>query len=259
MLHRPIIYTHSPLSTGAAALARALNIKRVRHSSQRPIENRVVINWGSSESNTRIRHCYIMNHFPRVAIASNKRSALIVMQEAGVRVPEFTTNMLTAQDWYDNETIVVCRALLRGSSGRGIYIADPNDPQCRGVTACPLYVKYIKKRYEFRVHIVNEEVIVCQKKMRRRDVAPEDANYRVRSHDNGFIFARENINVPSEVATQAITAMRCLGLDFGAVDVIYNEKAELVYVLEVNTAPGLEGTTIQDYAAAFEKSPMYQQ
>jgi D-alanine-D-alanine ligase-like ATP-grasp enzyme len=41
------------------------------------------------------------------------------------------------------------------------------------------------------------------------------------------------------------------GLDFGAVDVIWNAQKEKPYVLEINTAPGLEGQTIADYAAFF--------
>jgi D-alanine-D-alanine ligase-like ATP-grasp enzyme len=40
-------------------------------------------------------------------------------------------------------------------------------------------------------------------------------------------------------------------LDFGAIDIIYNESRDQAYVLEVNTAPGLTGQTIQSYADAF--------
>ena len=50
-------------------------------------------------------------------------------------------------------------------------------------------------------------------------------------------------------------ALACLaktGLDFGAVDVIYT-KDERVYVLEINTAPGLEGQTVLDYKVFFEE------
>ena len=45
-------------------------------------------------------------------------------------------------------------------------------------------------------------------------------------------------------------AIKALGLDFGAVDIIYNEAEDQHYVLEVNTAPGLEGTTLQKYTEA---------
>ena len=37
------------------------------------------------------------------------------------------------------------------------------------------------------------------------------------------------------------------GLDFGAVDVLWNERQQKAYVCEVNTAPGLEGITLDNY------------
>jgi D-alanine-D-alanine ligase-like ATP-grasp enzyme len=43
-------------------------------------------------------------------------------------------------------------------------------------------------------------------------------------------------------------------LDFGAVDVIWNEKQQRAYVLEVNTAPGLEGQTVDDYARGIKEN-----
>jgi glutathione synthase/RimK-type ligase-like ATP-grasp enzyme len=46
-------------------------------------------------------------------------------------------------------------------------------------------------------------------------------------------------------------AVAALGLDFGGVDVIWNERRQMAYVLEVNTACGLEGQTVNDYAEAF--------
>ena len=66
--------------------------------------------------------------------------------------------------------------------------------------------------------------------------------------NNGFIFARNEIQIPEDVTVQATKAFEITGLDFGAVDVIYNERQSAAYVLEINTAPGLEGTTDTDYA-----------
>ena len=45
-----------------------------------------------------------------------------------------------------------------------------------------------------------------------------------------------------------------LGLDFGAVDVIWNEHESKAYVLEINTAPGLEGSTVEDYKEFFNRA-----
>jgi glutathione synthase/RimK-type ligase-like ATP-grasp enzyme len=51
----------------------------------------------------------------------------------------------------------------------------------------------------------------------------------------------------------AINACKALGLDFGAVDLIQDIKGNY-YVLEINTAPGLEGATVANYAAAFTEA-----
>ena len=50
-----------------------------------------------------------------------------------------------------------------------------------------------------------------------------------------------------ELRTTAEHAVEALGLDFGAVDIMYHENT--FYVLEVNTAPGLTRTrTLEAYA-----------
>ena len=47
--------------------------------------------------------------------------------------------------------------------------------------------------------------------------------------------------------------MLAVGLKIGAVDIIWNELENKCYVLEINTAPGLEGTTLVKYTEAILK------
>ena len=42
--------------------------------------------------------------------------------------------------------------------------------------------------------------------------------------------------------------METLNLDIGGVDVVYRAGQDAAYVIEVNTAPGIEGTTVEKYA-----------
>jgi hypothetical protein len=65
------------------------------------------------------------------------------------------------------------------------------------------------------------------------------------------VFARTDIMDSPEVRELAARAVSALGLDFGAVDIAYCEG--LPYVLEVNTAPGLHGTTLVKYVNAFRR------
>lgn len=114
----------------------------------------------------------------------------------------------------------------------------------------PLYVKYIKKQQEYRVHVFNGSVIDVQRKMRRTDTPDEDVNWQVRNHSNGFIFGREGVELSPTALTMCVASVQALGLDFGAVDMIHNERSDTYYVLEVNTACGLTGTTLEKYKTA---------
>ena len=51
---------------------------------------------------------------------------------------------------------------------------------------------------------------------------------------------------------EATAAVEALCLDFGAVDVVWNATKNKAFVLEVNTAPGVEGTTLEEYKEYFE-------
>ncbi len=97
------------------------------------------------------------------------------------------------------------------------------------------------------------QVIHSSRKARKKDIPDEEVNWQVRNHKNGFIFQHENFELPEECVVKAKEAVELCGLDFGAVDIIWNDKQQRAYVLEVNTAPGLEGKTLEAYAKAFKE------
>ena len=57
-------------------------------------------------------------------------------------------------------------------------------------------------------------------------------------------------DIPKGLCPLGVEAAKALGLDFGAVDII--EKNGRYYVLEVNTAPRLEGYSIERYSNYFK-------
>jgi glutathione synthase/RimK-type ligase-like ATP-grasp enzyme len=177
-----------------------------------------------------------------VAACNSKLDAFRLLAAAGnVRIPRFTTSPIEASGW---GTKVVERELLRANSGRGIRLTESEDVRDN----VPLYVEYIKKRSEYRVHVWNGEVIDVQQKRVR--TGSEGNNFQIRSHDNGWVFCRDSIVEPSGLRDNAVNAVAALNLNFGAVDVIHNHHANLCYVLEVNTAPGVEGATAIRYCDA---------
>lgn len=161
-----------------------------------------------------------------------------------INIPEWTDDKDVAKTWND---LVVCRTTLNGHSGAGIILVENGNP----LPEAPLYVKYKKKKNEYRVHIFNGEVIDITQKKKRKDA--EFVDTKIRNHKNGWVYAREGITIPDDLEQQALNTMQALGLKFGAVDLIWNEYENKSYVLEVNTAPGLVGTTLSKYTDAFVK------
>lgn len=128
---------------------------------------------------------------------------------------------------------------------------DKDNP--KSFVKAPLYTKYVPKKDEYRVHVVAGKVIDVQRKALRNGWLEEhggDVNYKVRNLANGFVYVRQDVVAPKQVMEEPVKAMEILKLDFGAVDVVYNAKKESAYVLEINTAPGLEGTSVDNYAKA---------
>ena len=243
-------------SRSASALANALGIKRLRLTGSRfrSRDGDVILNWGQSQPGVflPLRNCVWLNDPLRVARARDKLLAYQFMSGAGVAVPEYTDCFDTAAMWLRVNIPVLARHTLTGQAGAGIEYysgADDYNRFSRSTTA-PMYVKYVPKYDEYRVHVVGGKVIDVQQKRTR---SGEDANYQVRNAANGWVFCRENVYPHDLVTSQAVAAVAALGLDFGAVDIGWTRKTSTATVYEVNTAPGLEGTTLERYAAALDQ------
>jgi glutathione synthase/RimK-type ligase-like ATP-grasp enzyme len=206
----------------------------------------LVINWGRS---VRRFNCEYINAPEQVVLASDKLRTAKNFSDNGVPQPDFTEDRDIARGWVNEGCTVVCRKLLRASQGRGIVLAESSDEVCNA----PLYTKYVKKAAEYRVHVAFGEVVDVQLKKRRLEVADDDVNWQIRNAHNGWVFTRDGVTAPSCVRDAAIASVASLGLDFGAVDIGFNAKAGAAVVYEVNTAPGLEGTTLDTYYEAFRK------
>lgn len=236
-------------SSSASALSAALGIKRLKQSHSRwSGVNGVVINWGNSvapEGSPWVGNAVVINPFEAVAVASDKLRYYEAVSDMFPEL-EFTTDMGVAQSWLNAGVSVVERHLLRASGGRGINLVKAGEGE---LTQAPVYVKYLKKVREYRAHVVFGEVVhVVEKRVRSESV---DNNFQIRNHDNGWVFCQENVEISDIGKGVAALAVDSCGLHFGAVDLLYNSLYDLYTPLEINTAPGLEGTTVTKYAEAF--------
>jgi hypothetical protein len=244
-----LIYQYKKGSKSARALAKELGAKRIKleGSRFRPRRHKTIINWGASAMPAGYDVCRILNRPEQVGLASNKlRTFQAIDQEL---VPEWTTSQAKAISWALGGDTVAVRHLLQGHSGAGLELIS----DARAVPQAPLYAKYIRKQEEFRVHVFNNTPIHTQRKARDRGVPDDQVNWQVRNHKNGFIFAVGGVQDFAglgQLEDAAVRAVQQLGLDFGAVDIIWNGSRDRAYVLEVNTAPGLEGQTLERYSQA---------
>ena len=246
------LYPYKPGSASAKALAVALGIKRLKHDNK--ISNAgFILNWGSSTFKKRFGPIDCLNWPEYVKKASNKLETFRAL-DGHVPIPEWTTDAREAHRWLVGGFTVVARRTLTGHSGEGVEIYDDLykfEVENLGRVA-PLYTKYVPKTQEYRIHVFRDNAFFVQRKARNKDVPDDQVNWKVRNHGNGFIFAHKDVEVRDDAKGHAIMAVRQLGLDFGAVDIIYSKQTDSFYVLEVNTACGLEETTLEKYVEVFK-------
>lgn len=247
------IWSGHEWSRGALQLSKTLAIPRLRHSpgNLKKLTNRDrIINWGGTRlPDFCLNAGFVLNEPAYVRKASSKLAFFETVKDNVCVVPWFQ-GMDNVGNYLAQGKRIVARKTLNGSGGDGIVIiSEPVD-----ICEAPLYTVYVPKKYEFRIHVLGTEVIDIQRKIKRPDYQGE-IDWSIRNHAGGFIFVRNGVSdmVPPDVLKQAKAAVHTVGLHFGAVDVIWNDKDQKAYVLEVNTAPGLEGITVQKYAEALEK------
>lgn len=256
--NRVIIYPYKKMSKSGQALAGNFHVKITNYIiyGDLPFDDEpyLLVNWGSrnvpQEYN---RHnITILNPVETVTLASDKLCFLNLMEQYGVRTPEFTANAEIALSWGEEGHEVLGRNKF-GSCGTDIVFFSEDIVK---FMQAQFWTKYKKKKAEYRIHIFNGKVIDQQRKALRKtdengnEIDPSDIDFRIRNLANGFVFVKNDVNPPEDVINQALNAVKATGLDFGAVDVMWNTTEQKAYVLEINTAPGLEGSTIDSYVNA---------
>lgn len=254
---RIIFVPYNPASASVKLLREALEAKGIKHLGIKRENSKYkyrngdrVINWGCSTPLAHLGGVPIINCFPAVGVASNKLSFFTKSSIAddAPRLPPWTTDPAVVTSWLQEGFTVCARKSLTGHSAAGLVIFDAMSPE---VPEAPLYTRYVKKKDEYRIHIFDGQIIDVQRKALREGV--ENPNWKIRNAANGFVYVRGNVEAPEDVITQASKAMNSIGLDFGAVDVIWNEHEQQAYVLEINSAPGLAGTTVTNYVEEIVK------
>lgn len=134
--------------------------------------------------------------------------------------------------------------------GRKLHHTRGNDilvyqvrPLLRGDRRSDYYTQLIPKRTEYRVWAFRGKALATYEKILAYPGrnGRNGRNREVWNWRNGYAyqFIRPE-DIEDDVKTLGAAAVDAVGLDFGAVDIILGTDNRL-YVLEVNTAPGVEG------------------
>lgn len=242
------VYPYKAGSRSAKALAQALGVLRVRLTGSQLTPNRhTFVNWGNPRLPYRLPREWL-NRPQAVGQCSNKHLFFRMMDQEGLadHIPTWTTDKEHALTW---GTPVIARTHLRASGGRGAYYLtheELQDTDSRNL----LYTKYFKKMEEYRVHYGPLGIFHVQQKRKRHG---EEADYKIRNHEAGWVFTIGNVSPPAAVLDVCRRVMAACPLDFGALDILYNQHRDCAKVCEVNTAPGLEGTTLAKYVEMIQE------
>ena len=237
------IFPYNLGSRSAKRLAKSLGVLRVRPTYNAKRKD-LIVNWGNSTPPHFRWMEQDLNKPHAIALASNKLNTFLEYRSKSfTHVPQWTTNPSEAQHWLDLGLKTYCRKLLSSHSGNGIVVCNDGDT----IVSAPLYTQHTKHTHEYRVHGFRDQILDVQMQRKRNGSLGGSG---IRHHRNGWVYARAEILPPEELLSSACKAVNLLGLDFGAVDIGHRLIDNKFFVFEVNTAPGLEGTTLDKYAKA---------
>jgi len=157
----------------------------------------------------------------------------------------FTTDKEVVQQWLQDGHTVFARTLTRASEGKGIVVLSDESP----IVTAPVYTQYRKKKREYRVHIFKDQVVQVLEKRKKKDFN-EDRDTRIRNTANGYVFCSDGVVEPVGIRELALAASKVTNSDFRGVDIGFNEKLNELFVIEVNSAPGIQGTNVDRYIQA---------
>lgn len=226
------------------------DIKKIKKvgSTYRGSEDHFIFNWGTCSPRAIVRGD-IFNKPSAVSIARNKLKTFATLMVENVPIGTlWTCDKSDAKRYLQHGCKVYCRTDLTGSQGSGIVVASEIDE----LVDAPLYTVQAPVCAEYRAHVFDSDcILVAQKKRMSSETLSGrglDLDYQIRNLENGWIFSVvEDLN--RSIPRFAEDIVEAIGLDFGAVDFGMDHLGNF-YFFEVNTAPGLEGTTLRAYRDA---------
>jgi ribosomal protein S6--L-glutamate ligase len=193
---------------------------------------------------------YTVNRSIAIVRSRDKLRSLQLLSKAGVDVPKtvFSKSTAAVDDLIEQIGTPMIIKVARGSQGNGVVLAETRKAAKSVVQAfyvegvSILLQEFIEEAggADIRVFIVGNQVVASYKRQSL------DGDFRSNVHQGGV---GTTVKLTQEEKKAALKAAKAMGLQICGVDLIQSERGPLV--LEVNSAPGLEGiekVTGQDIA-----------
>lgn len=175
-------------------------------------------------------------------IEFNKLKVSQILQENGISTPK----VFVRGEYIPDEMFPLLARKKYHSQGRDIIYIHNRLQLNRLEYNYDYLIQYINKTSEYRVHVLGDYDIMTSVKIAN----VPNADPIVRSKRNGWIQVSYDRDFQEALIELAKKTIKVLGYNFGAVDIIRKENK--LYVLEVNSAPGLEPRKLKKYAEYFK-------
>lgn len=262
--------------------------------TKKPARKKLIIGWGAkTKEPISLGSTPVMNHPDKIRLNRNKLKSLKTMKEKKVAVANFVeASKVNAAIQAGTINLPVVGRKKFHQGGKGFWTCLTKTHVKNAIDEGAEYFQnFIDVESEYRLHVFKGNLIYAVKKVKRSNMEqafksqqsekiksiadkkkkkldPDTmdfvlgrmakqnthANMIIKSNDKGWKFSRiKNENVKKDLLKQAAKAIESLGLDFGAVDCCMDSDGK-AWIIEVNTGPGLEGSSLEAYVEAFKKA-----
>lgn len=255
-------------------------------------QSMIVIGWGcKTKESVALKQHTVINHPDKIRTNRNKFGSLDILKKAAVPVADFveSAGVLAALGNARNTInlpLVGRKKFHQG--GKGFWTCLTVGQVRRAIDQGAEYFQnYMDIVDEYRLHVFNGKVINMQKKVERNNMTAafkeqhgsrianvaekagvkldkqtaeyilenigsrqERPDQIIKSNTRGWKFSQIK-TAQANLQKAAVDAVKAIGLDFGAVDCCVVEGGN-PFVIEVNTGPGLQGSSFDSYVAAFK-------
>lgn len=228
------IYLYSTGGDTCNSLSRILDCNYGLH----PPDNSFVVNWGTENKINSAFPCRL-----NFSVSYNKYASSYVLSKK-VNTPEIWTDI----NYIPHSMFPVLGRNIIHSGGTDIAMINKVDDS----PARDYYSEYIDKKTELRVHVIGQYTFISEK-VANGEYCKKNIAWNLRNGFNYVDIDNKKLGYlkATTVISMAKASIKALGYDFGAVDVII-DKRDRIWVLEVNSAPGLIYKRAIRYAEYFK-------